>query len=108
MKYANDPFWIRLRWIFFILFWALWVAMLVGAILIIVNAPKCAAPTPLVWYKQGPLVKFNSIEYHDNDLDQAEKVNAKGVIYELPEDETYLVHTPAVEEKVKKLVDQYK
>lgn len=49
MKYANDPFWVRLRWIFFILFWALWVAMLVGAIWIIIGAPKCAAPTPLAW-----------------------------------------------------------
>lgn len=42
MKYANDPFWIRLRWLLFILFWALWVAMLAGAIVIIVMAPKCA------------------------------------------------------------------
>jgi hypothetical protein len=42
MKYANDPFWVRLRWFLFVLFWALWVAMLVGAIVIIVFAPKCA------------------------------------------------------------------
>ena len=34
MKYANDPFWVRLRWIFFILFWAVWAAMLLGAVLI--------------------------------------------------------------------------
>lgn len=50
MKFANDPFWIRLRWIFFILFWLLWVAMLAGAILIIVKAPKCTAPVELKWY----------------------------------------------------------
>lgn len=49
MKYANDPFWVRLRWIFFILFWFLWIAMLAGAILIILKAPKCSAPTPLPW-----------------------------------------------------------
>lgn len=49
MKFANDPFWVRLRWIFFILFWALWIAMLAGAILIIVKAPKCAAPVALSW-----------------------------------------------------------
>ena len=40
MKYANDPFWIRLRWLLFIIFWALWATMLVGAIAIIVMAPK--------------------------------------------------------------------
>lgn len=42
MKYANDPFWVRLRWLLFILFWVLWIAMLVGAIVIIVYAPRCA------------------------------------------------------------------
>lgn len=47
LKYANDPFWVKLRWILFILFWGVWIAMLAGAISIIVFAPKCAAPTPL-------------------------------------------------------------
>lgn len=42
MKYANDPFWVRLRWFLFILFWVLWIAMLVGAIVIIILAPRCA------------------------------------------------------------------
>ncbi|ODM89086.1 4F2 cell-surface antigen heavy chain [Orchesella cincta] len=42
MKYANDPFWVRLRWFLFILFWILWLAMLVGAIVIIILAPRCA------------------------------------------------------------------
>ena len=32
MKYATDPFWVKLRWALFGLFWAAWVAMLVGAI----------------------------------------------------------------------------
>jgi len=44
MKFANDPFWVRLRWILFILFWVLWVAMLAGAIVIIILAPKCKDP----------------------------------------------------------------
>lgn len=50
LKFANDPFWQRLRWTFFILFWALWVAMLAGAIWIILKAPKCSAPQKLDWY----------------------------------------------------------
>lgn len=45
MKYANDPFWVRLRWILFVLFWLLWIAMLAGAIIIIVKAPQCANKT---------------------------------------------------------------
>lgn len=49
MKYANDPFWVRLRWFLFISFWLVWAAMLVGAILIIVAAPKCSPPEPRTW-----------------------------------------------------------
>lgn len=49
MKYANDPFWVRLRWFLFILFWLLWIGMLVGAIMIIYAAPKCKSPDPKSW-----------------------------------------------------------
>lgn len=49
LKYANDPFWVRLRWFLFITFWLLWAAMLVGAIMIIYAAPKCESPEPKSW-----------------------------------------------------------
>lgn len=51
MKYANDPFWVRLRWFLFISFWLLWAAMLIGAVLIIYAAPKCDPPPPRTWYE---------------------------------------------------------
>ena len=56
MKYANDPFWVRLRWILFVLFWILWVAMLAGAIVIIVLAPKCSGVSQVTTevVKDGP------------------------------------------------------
>lgn len=57
MKYANDPFWIRMRWFLFILFWLLWFAMLAGAIAIIVLAPKCDPPAPKEWWEESPLYK---------------------------------------------------
>ncbi|KRT85530.1 hypothetical protein AMK59_1880, partial [Oryctes borbonicus] len=60
MKYANDPFWVRLRWFLFICFWLLWAAMLVGAILIIIAAPKCAPPEPKTWWEEGPLTEVNT------------------------------------------------
>ncbi|VVC87665.1 unnamed protein product [Leptidea sinapis] len=60
MKYADDPFWVRLRWFMFVLFWALWVGMLVGAVTIIVLVPKCAAPPPRTWFEKGPLVDLSS------------------------------------------------
>ncbi|XP_050300963.1 neutral and basic amino acid transport protein rBAT [Anthonomus grandis grandis] len=60
MQYANDPFWVRLRWFLFVTFWLLWAAMLVGAILIIYAAPKCDPPAPRTWYEKGPLAQLTS------------------------------------------------
>ncbi|XP_043067976.1 amino acid transporter heavy chain SLC3A2 [Drosophila bipectinata] len=108
MKYANDPFWVRLRWIFFVGFWAVWVGMLVGAILIIIGAPKCAAPQPLPWYKRGPHAKFASLEaVKQADVESVKKIHAAGAIYELPAAFTYNVKKPEVEEMIKRLVAQY-
>ncbi|KAF7418632.1 hypothetical protein HZH68_001285 [Vespula germanica] len=58
MKFANDPFWVRLRWFLFISFWVLWIAMLAGAIAIIVMAPKCVAPKPKKWWEESPIVRL--------------------------------------------------
>jgi solute carrier family 3, member 2 len=107
MKYANDPFWVRLRWILFILFWAVWIGMLVGAISIIVFAPKCSAPTPLVWWKKGPLITITGNESAD-EIEEIKNIKAEGVVYELAADETYFVNTPAVEKKINDIVEAYK
>jgi solute carrier family 3, member 2 len=107
MKYANDPFWVRLRWILFILFWAVWIAMLLGAIAIIVLAPKCAAPTPLVWWKRGPLVNVGENESAEK-IQEIKNFKAQGVIVELSPDETYLVDTPGVKGRLEKLISEYK
>lgn len=109
MKYANDPFWVRLRWIFFILFWGLWIAMLAGAVLIILKAPKCSAPVPLSWYKEGPLVQLPATVNVDAKLiDRLKSINAKGVIYQLPADKTYVVDTTEVQDYVRNLVEQFR
>jgi len=57
MQFANDPFWVRLRWVLFILFWIIWVAMLVASIVIIVYAPKCPSPEAKQWWQKGPIYK---------------------------------------------------
>ncbi|XP_055626891.1 uncharacterized protein LOC129768958 [Toxorhynchites rutilus septentrionalis] len=106
MKFANDPFWIRLRWFLFIVFWGLWIAMLAGAIYIIMDAPKCAAPIPLSWWQEGPLVTIDEQNYKAQS-ESVKKYGAKGVIYALPSDETYLVNTASVENKIKELVGTF-
>lgn len=66
LKYADDPFWVRLRWFMFVLFWALWLCMLAGAIAIIIKAPKCAPPTPKTWFEKGPLVDMTPMDSYED------------------------------------------
>lgn len=42
MKYANQPFWVRLRNILFATFWIVWVSILVAAIGYVIHSPGCA------------------------------------------------------------------
>lgn len=69
MKYANDPFWVRLRMALFVLFWLLWVAMLVGAVAIIVLTPRCAPPPQLAWWQSSPVYNVEVASYADSDND---------------------------------------
>ncbi|XP_045596201.2 amino acid transporter heavy chain SLC3A2 [Procambarus clarkii] len=59
MKYSNDPFWVRLRWVLFILFWLGWVAMLVVAIVIIIQAPRCAPKETLEWVQESAMIEYD-------------------------------------------------
>uniref|UniRef100_A0A023FN21 alpha-glucosidase n=1 Tax=Amblyomma cajennense TaxID=34607 RepID=A0A023FN21_AMBCJ len=66
MRYANDPFWVRLRMALFVLFWILWVAMLVGAVAIIVLTPRCAPPPQLAWWQSSPVYNVEVASYADD------------------------------------------
>ncbi|XP_059612023.1 maltase A2 isoform X2 [Phlebotomus argentipes] len=108
LKFANDPFWVRLRWFLFVCFWGLWAGMLIGAVLIIIYAPKCAAPEPLSWWKQGPLVKIDTPTPDDSVVSAIKALGVKGVIYEVPADETYNIGTdPAISDALKKLAGAF-
>lgn len=67
MKYSDDPFWVRLRWFLFILFWAGWVLMLVMAIVIIVQTPRCAPKETLLWVQESAMVNYDPAEALDLD-----------------------------------------
>uniref|UniRef100_A0A023GBE5 Putative tpa exp: amino acid transporter n=1 Tax=Amblyomma triste TaxID=251400 RepID=A0A023GBE5_AMBTT len=69
MKYATDPFWIRLRMALFVLFWLLWVAMLVGAVAIIVLTPRCAPPPRLAWWQSSPVYNVEVASFSDGNGD---------------------------------------
>ncbi|KPM10706.1 Alpha amylase-like protein [Sarcoptes scabiei] len=58
MKYANDPFWVRLRTFLFVLFWIIWFAMLIGSIVIVAMAPGCPVTSSLPWWKKSSIINL--------------------------------------------------
>jgi len=65
MKYANDPFWVKLRLALFALFWIIWVGMLAASVIIIIYAPKCPSPEPKTWWQKGPIYKVDPSDFAD-------------------------------------------
>ncbi|EFA06898.1 amino acid transporter heavy chain SLC3A1 [Tribolium castaneum] len=84
MKYANDPFWVRLRWFLFITFWILWGLMLLGAVMIILAAPKCNPPPPRTWWEKGPLVELKD-DASEETIKKVKELGVTGVIISWPE-----------------------
>ncbi|KAL7631195.1 UNVERIFIED_CONTAM: hypothetical protein RMT77_018503 [Armadillidium vulgare] len=78
MKYSNDPFWVRLRWFLFILFWAGWLAMLIMAIVIIIQAPGCKPPPELLWVEEQPIVALDP-QNLPTEQDLLDKCNTMGI-----------------------------
>ena len=69
MQYANDPFWVRLRIILFVIFWVGWVAMLVAAVVIIVMAPRCPERPDQKWYQQEAIYQIFPKSFQDSTTD---------------------------------------
>lgn len=69
MKYANEPFWVRLRMFLFVFFWVSWIAMLVGAVVIILLAPRCPPAPKLDWYQKTAIYEVDVETFKDSDGD---------------------------------------
>ncbi|AWP15957.1 putative 4F2 cell-surface antigen heavy chain-like [Scophthalmus maximus] len=71
--------WVRTRWALLGVFWLGWLGMLLGAVLIILQAPRCRDLPATSWWNHGPLYQVGNLraftEAHDlKGLEQ--KVNA--------------------------------
>ncbi|XP_013864460.1 solute carrier family 3 member 2a [Austrofundulus limnaeus] len=62
MKVAGTPGWVRTRWVLLVLFWLGWVGMLAGAIVIIVQAPRCKPIPEMNWWNEGPMYQISDLE----------------------------------------------
>lgn len=87
MEVAGTPGWVRTRWVLLVLFWLGWVGMLAGAIVIIVQAPRCKPIPEMHWWNEGPLYQINDVEAFSDDLagvesklDNINQLKVKGLV----------------------------
>ncbi|KAM8898725.1 solute carrier family 3 member 2a [Spinachia spinachia] len=87
MKVAGTPGWVRTRWVLLVLFWLGWLGMLAGAIVIIVQAPRCKPIPEMNWWNEGPLYQISDVEAFSDGiagveakLDEINKLKVKGLI----------------------------
>ncbi|KAM7377448.1 hypothetical protein PAMA_013977 [Pampus argenteus] len=73
MEVAGTPGWVRTRWVLLALFWLGWVGMLAGAIVIIVQAPRCKPIPEMNWWNEGPLYQIPDLQKFSEGLKGAEK-----------------------------------
>ncbi|XP_078063795.1 4F2 cell-surface antigen heavy chain-like, partial [Mustelus asterias] len=71
LRVAGSPAWLRARWALLILFWLAWLAMLAGAVAIIVQAPRCRSLPPASWWRTGGVYQLQVEAFQDSDGDGA-------------------------------------
>ncbi|TKS86257.1 4F2 cell-surface antigen heavy chain [Collichthys lucidus] len=62
LRVAGTPGWVRTRWALLVVFWLGWLGMLVGAVLIILQAPRCRDLPATNWWNEGPLYQIGNIQ----------------------------------------------
>ncbi|GAA6104360.1 4F2 cell-surface antigen heavy chain-like [Tachysurus ichikawai] len=87
MRVAGTTGWVRTRWALLVLFWLGWVGMLAGAVVIIVQAPRCKPIPEMHWWNEGPLYQISDVNSFsdgikgiENKLDSLNQLKVKGLI----------------------------
>ncbi|MEQ2168655.1 hypothetical protein GOODEAATRI_017049 [Goodea atripinnis] len=62
LRVAGTPGWVRTRWALLLVFWLGWLGMLVGAVLILLQAPGCRELPATSWWNEGPLYQIGNIQ----------------------------------------------
>lgn len=70
LQVAGTPGWVRTRWALLILFWLGWLGMLAGAVVIIVQAPRCKELPKQDWWQKGGIYRILQVEgFQDSGSD---------------------------------------
>lgn len=70
LQVAGTPGWVRTRWALLVLFWLGWLGMLAGAIVIIVQAPRCKDLPKQDWWQKGGIYRILQVEgFQDSGSD---------------------------------------
>ncbi|CAL8241696.1 unnamed protein product [Merluccius merluccius] len=89
MKVAGTPGWVRTRCFLLCLFWLGWLGMLAGAIVIIVQAPRCKPIPEMNWWNNGPLYQISNLGFFSQNgkikgveekLDMVNQLKVKGLL----------------------------
>ncbi|KAM3591233.1 uncharacterized protein V6R79_025136 [Siganus canaliculatus] len=87
MRVAGTPGWVRTRWVLLVLFWLGWVGMLAGAIVIIVQAPRCKPIPEMSWWNEGPMYQISNVDAYtggikglEAKLDNLNQLKVKGLV----------------------------
>lgn len=67
IKYGSDPFWVKVRWAIFAIFWLLWIGMLVFAVFIVIFTPKCPYRPKLQWWQSEVIYQLDVTSFKDSD-----------------------------------------
>uniref|UniRef100_A0A3P9HPK5 Solute carrier family 3 member 2a n=1 Tax=Oryzias latipes TaxID=8090 RepID=A0A3P9HPK5_ORYLA len=73
LRVAGTPGWVRTRWVLLVLFWLGWVGMLAGAIVIIVQAPRCKPIPEMNWWNEGPLYQIDDLDAFSGGMEGLEE-----------------------------------
>ncbi len=69
LRFSDDPAWVKLRWLLFIIFWLVWFSLLSAVIVIVAVTPKCPPRPRLDWWEKEIVYQVDVLKFKDSNGD---------------------------------------
>jgi len=69
LSFSDDPAWVKLRWVLFIVFWLVWFSLLGAVIAIVIITPKCPPRPNLDWWEKEIVYQVDVLKFKDSNGD---------------------------------------